>query len=71
MQRAAAAKLDELFSTKPAAEIGYSLATESLPVKRAARTGGAKVIDITGKVQRARRDSNPRLSDSKSDALSS
>ena len=61
MQRAAATKLDELFSA-PSAEIGYKLATKSVEAKPVAVGEDAKVIDITSKRRHAQRDSNPRHS---------
>jgi integrase len=70
MQKAAAATLDELL-TKPRNENGYSLATESADSSPRTENTNPKVRDITTSSRHAQRDSNPRHSVPKTDALSS
>jgi hypothetical protein len=70
MQKAAALKLDEIFA-KPRNENGYSLATEAVVSSKPTHAEASKVRDIFERSQSARRDSNPRRSVPKTDALSS
>ena len=70
MQKAAASKLDELFSS-PAEENGCSLATEAMKPTKVAHETNSKVHDIFENFRHAQRDSNSRHSVPKTDALSS